>query len=336
MTTIPRNKLNNFIRIGYYIILGDKEFINPCFLVRFVVRKMTPGRRTVLKTIASSAAVLGTAGSSGASDGSQGNSSTSDTATADTSRVSESRTIELTEQNALSKSEFQSYAQQMEKRYGATAAAQITPKSATSDSESDDVSTMGGSRPSDTPHLDFIKAWNDEYKVKGGSPTWTVAHTDHALALYRANSTDSSGNHVYFFWHWSQAESNNDYWHPEGKIKLIESGLNSEDQNQEITKISPSNSKSVNGAYVRAGATVGVADVEVGINGEVWVEDGTLGPKTGGIDLGEAGEHYTELDLNNLTGKHTLNATTVLRSPFSHKEDFPPNLTWETRVVGDP
>lgn len=160
---------------------------------------------------------------------------------------------------------------------------------------------------------------------------------DCSLTVYRSNYTDSNGQYLYFFWHWSQAESNDPgTFYREGRLELIESGLNSEDQNQDLTSFAPSNARSVNGAYVNAGVTVGVSGYQIGLTGEVWVEDGTIGPKTGSTDTGAAGQHVSELDLNTLTGKHNLNATTVIRSPFYFEGQFPPNLTWNTRVVADP
>lgn len=267
-------------------------------------------RRTVLKSIGSSGLILGATGIA-----------SSKTKRDENNTVSEGNSIKLDEVGFISKNEFENQIQDM------------ASTGSRSDLNTQSISTT--SQTPETSDLDFVAAWNDSYTVNAIAG-WKVADTSHSLVCYRSNQTDSSGRYLYFFWHWSQAESNDDYWHPEGEIKLIESGLDSNTDAQELTDFSPNSVSTVNGQYVTAGLTLGISGATVGVTGEVWVEDGSFGPKTDGVVMGESGKHYTELDLNNLTGAHTLNATTVIRSEYKYEDDFPAGVEWNTRVVGNP
>ncbi len=282
-------------------------------------------RRNVIKSIAGSATILGVAGSAQAASSEK----------ASEKKVgAKSKTTRLSDENALSRREVEDEIQRLAQKYGEESAKSIVagPVDTQSGAFGDDVMTTSGSGPSNTQNLNYLKSWNQDYKVRGGTPERLLLTTDHFLSVYKSNEKDSQGRYHYFYWHWSQTETNSDYWHDETHLKFMRNKLNIRSTDEEVTDISPSSTSDLNGRQKSVGVTVGYGGAEFGISGEVYVKDATFGPETGGVDKGPAGEFSATLDANGTQGRQSLNATTVTRQARDRSGFY--DCKWTTYCEG--
>ena len=282
-------------------------------------------RRSVIKSIASSATALGIAGSAQAA---------SDNAPAKKSGAN-SKTTRLTDENALSRSQVEQEIQRLAEKYDDESASGIVagPVDTRSGKFGDDVVTTSGSGPSNTQNLNYLTSWNQDYEVHGGSPERLLLTTDHFLSVYKSNETDAQGRYHYFYWHWSQTETNKDYWHAETHLDWMRNRLNIRSTAEEVTDISPSSTSDLNGRQKSVGVTVGYGGATFGISGEVYIKDATFGPATGGVDKGPAGEFEVLLDANKTQGRQSLNATTVTRQSEDRSGFYDCKWTTECRGI---
>ncbi|USZ68821.1 hypothetical protein NGM10_03575 [Halorussus salilacus] len=287
--------------------------------------KLPSSRRNVIKSIVGSATLLGVAGSAQAAQ--------SDTKS-ETKAGAASKTTRLTDENALSRSQVEKEVQRLSEKYGDEAAQNVLagPVDTETGKFGEDVVSVSGSGPDNTTNLNYLKSWNQEYKVQGGTPERLLLTTDHFLSVYKSNDTDDQGRYRYFYWHWSQTETNSDYWHDETHLQFIRNRLNIRSNDEEVTKISPSSTSDLNGRQKSVGVTVGYGGAEFGISGEVYVKDATFGPETGGVEKGPAGEFSAYLDANNTQGRQSLNATTVTRHEADRSGFY--DCKWTTECGG--
>lgn len=281
-------------------------------------------RRNVIKSIVGSATVLGVAGSAQATP--------SDEASA--KKVgAQSKTMRLSDENALSRSEVEGEIQRLSEKYDEESAKGIVagPVDTQTGTFGDDMMTTD-SGPSNTQNLNYLNSWNQDYKVTGGTPERLLLTTDHFLSVYKSNETDAQGRYHYFYWHWSQTETNSDYWHADTHLEYMRNKLNIRSTSEEVTDISPSSTTDINGRQKDVGVTVGYGGAEFGISGEIYVKDATFGPETGGVDKGPAGEFSATLDANGTHGRQSLNATTVTRQARDRSGFY--DCKWTTYCKG--
>jgi hypothetical protein len=192
----------------------------------------------------------------------------------------------------------------------------------------DDVTTMG-SKPNNTENMGTVATWNQSYKVYGGWPERLMLTTDHALTVYRSKETDPDGRYLYFYWQWSQATTNDDYWHDMAHLEAIESEVNIKTYHEMVTNFSPSTTSDINGQWVRVGVSAEYSGTSFGVQGDVYVKDGTFGPKTGYVTVGRSGKYRALYDAAYIKGTHSLNATTATRT--TDYKTLLPEVEWTTK-----
>lgn len=269
-----------------------------------VVKDELLNRRTVLKSIAASGTILSITGSTKARS------------TTDDPAGSNGRAMRLSEETALSYTEVEREIRRLSEKYGRENVTNVVPGRVDTSTGSFETTTeisTTGSGPSNTTNLNYLTSWNDSYEVRGGTPERLLLTTDHFISVYKSNETDAQGRYHYFYWLWSQTETNKDWWHAETHLEFMRSYLNIRSNEEEVTNFSPTSTSDINGRQKHIGVTVGYAGAQFGIEGDVYVKDATFGPETGRVDKGPAGEFSATLDANQTQGRQALNATVVTR-----------------------
>jgi hypothetical protein len=199
---------------------------------------------------------------------------------------SERSSVELSMDNAMSRSEFDQYKTEMAEKYGDEVVLQMDPGAEVDGDVSADQAAV------DTQNLTWEASWNDEFDVH--ADIGKLLETDHALTLYSGEETDNNGRQLFFFWQWSSSNAI-DAWYRTQTDKM-HNHLSLTDSDDKLTDFEPASPSDVNGEWVDVGLNVGYGGVTMGLNGETYVKNGTIKPKTGKVDTGGAGQYAVAFD----------------------------------------
>jgi hypothetical protein len=190
--------------------------------------------------------------------------------------------------------------------------------------------TLGS--PGNKKNLEFLGSTNHQYTVKGAGIK--LATTDSELLHFKGEEKTGAGRTLNFFWNWSQADPSDPLCCDPSYVEHVKARLDFKNTDDLLTDLSPIETRSVNGSYVRTGKTVKVNGTGVGVQSEVWVEDGDIGPVTGGVDFGKAGKGATikNLDGQGIKEPQTHTTTWVLRTPYEPDEIDDIDFHWKTHT----
>ncbi len=293
-------------------------------------------RRTVLESLGSAGVAAGASGAVSATGSPVDGSSpgTQRRGSSDRGGWTE-HAQKLTKDAAMTRREYESFVVDMVEKYGYENARSLTPERVDPETSTiqDDGEVGITSSPDNKQNLNWITAWDHSYEVHGGTPERHLLDTTHALTLYEATETDSQGRNIYFYWHWSQTDSNNGWWHQPGETDFIRNHLDLTNDALVLTSWSPETAADVNGEYVQVGVSFGVKGVTVGAQSEVYVKDGEIGPETNNHDPGKSGEFSVTLDGHDVTGRNNVNGTSVVRTYWNQDKFY--SCEWSTKVRGE-
>lgn len=195
-------------------------------------------------------------------------------ATGEQSQFRQSKTIQHTiEVNSstpqLTQSEFRSYVQEMNDKYGSDNVMALT--------------TLTG-EPDSTTGISYVGAWTDHLSTG-------TANSDCALILYQFSQPDSSGKTHYYYWQWTSAQPNSgwdlrNFWN---KNQLTNS-------NSRLITYTPGSTITGNQQTVNVALSTGYSGLTFSIGGNFVLHQDVVRPKSGDCQVGYGGKYAVEWD----------------------------------------
>jgi len=193
------------------------------------------------------------------------------------------------------------------------------------------------STPSNTTNLAYVGDARQKYDVHADGIEIKLLDTTHQLLHYRGQEQTSEGRHLNFLWSWDFADTVNPTGFDKSFCKEIQTHLQVGSSDEVLTSMSPSTVSHVNGSYVRTGASVTIGNYGMGLDSEVYVKQGIIGPIGDKVDFGSAGEGATEkvLDGQGEKQRQTHTTTWVVRTPEKLDDISDLDYNWSTYCYGN-
>jgi hypothetical protein len=142
-----------------------------------------------------------------------------------------------------------------------------------------------GAQTPDTKNLTYERSWNAGGAVIDGD-NGAIGYSDHVLSLWRSDVDDENGQSIYYLWSWSQAtpDDGND-------VERLSAEIDLQDYTAYLTDFDPATQLTVDEREYDIGLETEILGLTIGLDTTITVDDGEIGPASGGIDGGAGGEY---------------------------------------------